>query len=262
MNRALTAFVAGLSLVGIMAVTGLVWPIASGYLWGRPGDTPIPEQTFDRTALNADLATAGFALGDDAHVRIYKREHLLEVWMRSAEGRFVLFRAYEICTYSGGLGPKLAEGDRQAPEGFYRVARKQLNPNSRHHLAFNIGFPNALDQALGRTGSYLMVHGGCSSVGCYAMTDAQIDEIYAIIEAALDRGQQEVDVSIFPFRMTETALQTEAGNQWSPFWRNLKLGADLFDLTGAPPRVAACAGSYVFGGEQLGSECTPITGWV
>jgi murein L,D-transpeptidase YafK len=262
MNRALTAFAAGLCLVGSMAVAGLVWPIASGYLWGRPGDTLISEPKFDRTLLSADLAAAGFRLGDDAHVRIYKREHLLELWMRSGEGRFVLFRAYEICKYSGGLGPKLAEGDRQAPEGFYRVARAQLNPNSRHHLAFNIGFPNAFDRELGRTGSALMVHGGCSSIGCYAMTDAQIDEIYAVLEAALDAGQKEVDVSIFPFRMTETALQAEAGSQWSPFWQNLKQGADLFEMTGAPPRVAACKGSYVFGGDELGSECKPITGWV
>ncbi len=262
MNRALTVFLAGLGLVGIMAIAGLVWPLASGYLFGRPGDTPIPEPHYDRTLLKADLAADGFALGDRAHVRIYKREHLLEVWMQSGEGRYRLFRSYEICKYSGGLGPKLAEGDRQAPEGFYRVARAQLNPNSRHHLSFNIGFPNAFDRELGRTGSALMVHGGCTSVGCYAMTDAQIDEIYAVMEAALEAGQREVDVSIFPFRMTETALQASAGSDWSPFWRNLKQGADLFDATGVPPKVAACKGSYVFGGDDIGEGCTPIAGWV
>jgi murein L,D-transpeptidase YafK len=258
----LTAVVAGLCLVGAMAVTGLVWPIVSGYLSDLRGDREITEPAFDRTRLHADLASAGFSLGDEAFVRIFKREHVLELWMKGDDGRFQLFRAYTICNYSGGLGPKLAEGDRQSPEGFYRVARAQLNPNSRHHLAFNIGFPNALDKDLGRTGSFLMVHGGCTSVGCYAMTDAQIDEIYAVVEAALDRGQREVDVAIFPFRMTETALQANARSEWTPFWQNLKQGFDLFERDGAPPKVAACNGSYVFGGDAVGPGCKPITGWV
>ena len=262
MNRALTAFVVGLCLVGVMAVTGLVWPVVNGYLSGPRGDKEIIEPVFDRSKLHADLASSGFEIGSEAYVRIFKREHLLELWMKGADGRFQLFRSYPICKYSGDLGPKLAEGDRQAPEGFYRVGRAQLNPNSRHHLAFNIGFPNALDRDLGRTGSFLMVHGGCTSIGCYAMTDAQIDEIYAVVEAALDRGQREVDLAIFPFRMTETALQANAGSEWTPFWQNLKQGFDLFEHEGAPPRVAACNGSYVFGGDAVGPGCKPITGWV
>lgn len=248
--------------MGCLAIGGLVWPVVSGYFGSPRGDREITEPKYDRTVLHADLASAGFRMGDEAYVRIFKREHLLELWMKTAGGRYQLFKSYEICKYSGGLGPKLAEGDRQAPEGFYRVARAQLNPNSRHHLAFNIGFPNALDKELGRTGSFLMVHGGCTSIGCYAMTDAQIDEIYAVIEAALDRGQREVDVSIFPFRMTETALQSVAQSEWSPFWRNLKEGFDLFEREGAPPKVAACNGSYVFGGAAVGGECKPISGWV
>jgi len=261
-NRALTAFAAGLFVIGVIAVAGLVWPVVSGSIPTPHGDRQIGELDYDRTQLHADVVNAGFHMGDAAYVRIFKREHLLELWMQGAAGRFELFRSYPICKYSGGLGPKLAEGDRQAPEGFYRVAKAQLNPNSRHHLAFNIGFPNALDQELGRTGSFLMVHGGCTSIGCYAMTDAQIDEIYAVIEAALDNGQREVDVSIFPFRMTETALQATARNAWSPFWHNLKQGFDLFEREGAPPKVAACEGSYVFGGDAVGPGCKPITGWV
>lgn len=260
MNRALAAVVAGLGLSGLVAVGGLVWPVLSGYLAGGGGAT-ISTGQFDRTRLSGALADKGFALGQRAYVRIFKRERLLELWMAEAEGRFRLFRSYEICTYSGGLGPKLAEGDRQAPEGFYRVARGQLNPNSRHHLAFNIGFPNALDRALGCTGSFLMVHGGCSSIGCYAMTDAQIDEIYAVVEAALAGGQKAVDVSIFPFRLSEAALKAEAGNQWLPFWRELKQGFDLFEAGGTPPAVAACAGRYVFGAEAAAPGCTPIAGW-
>jgi murein L,D-transpeptidase YafK len=247
--------------VGVLAATALVWPVLSGYLGRGEPEVADTGPRFDRTALHADLVAAGFSLGDEAYLRIFKREHLLEVWMKASDGRFQLFRSYPICKYSGQLGPKLAEGDRQAPEGFYRVSKQQLNPNSRHHLAFNIGFPNALDQELGRTGSFLMVHGGCTSVGCYAMTDEQIDEIYAVVEAALEGGQGEVDVSIFPFRMTDTALRATAGSEWSPFWQNLKEGFDLFERDGAPPAVAACNGSYVFGNETLGDGCTPITGW-
>jgi murein L,D-transpeptidase YafK len=259
-NRALAAVAAGLCLVGVLSIAGLVWPVLSGY-FGPRGDIEISETAYDRTKLRTDLADAGLSLGDEAFVRIFKREHLLEVWMRGEGERFQLFRSYPICRYSGELGPKVAEGDRQAPEGFYRVSSKQLNPNSRHHLAFNIGFPNALDRELGRTGSFLMVHGGCSSVGCYAMTDAQVDEIYALVEAALDNGQDEVDVAIFPFRMTETALQATALSEWSPFWHNLKQGFDLFEQRRAPPQVAACKGSYVFGDAALADGCTPISGW-
>lgn len=262
MNRRYAAIVTMLTLCGFAAVGALVWPVLSGYLWSQRGGPQISEPAHDRSRLKTDLAESGFALGSAAHVRIYKLEHQLELWMKGADGRYALFRSYDICKYSGQLGPKLAEGDKQAPEGFYRVAKAQLNPNSRHHLAFNIGFPNAFDKAHGRTGSFLMVHGGCTSVGCYAMTDAQIDEIYAVIEAALDAGQREVDVSIFPFRMTETALMASAQNQWSGFWQNLKQGYDLFEHEGAPPRVAVCDGSYVFGGDTLAPGCTPITGWV
>jgi murein L,D-transpeptidase YafK len=266
MNRGITSFALGLGLVGCLAVAGLVWPIANGYVspLTGPGETLITDNQpkFDRTKLFGELGDKGFALGNEAHVRIFKREHALELWLKGAGERFALFKSYPICTYSGGLGPKLAEGDRQAPEGFYRVAYKQLNPNSRHHLAFNLGFPNAFDQELGRTGSYLMVHGGCSSIGCYAVGDEQVDEIYAVVEAALGAGQREVDVSIFPFRLTDTALAAEAGSNWLPFWQNLKQGSDLFEATGTPPKVAACKGEYVFGDTALAPGCTPITGWV
>jgi len=229
----------------------------------RQGDTDIaPERTYDRTELVASLSAAGFSLGDRAHVRIYKREHTLELWMRpSASDAYALFRAYDICTFSGALGPKLQEGDRQSPEGFYRVGLKQLNPNSRHHLSFNLGFPNAFDRQLGRTGSALMVHGGCSSIGCYAITDASVDEVYAVVEAALLRGQDAVDVHVFPFRMTGPALAAEGGSTWAPFWRNLKVGYDLFELELQPPRVGACEGEYRFGKDAEGAECAAIAAW-
>jgi len=220
-----------------------------------------PEGPFDRKPLLADLERAGLKLGNPAFVRIFKREARLELWMRDGD-RFRLFRPYAICKFSGDLGPKLREGDRQAPEGFYKVARRQLNPNSRHHLSFNLGFPNAFDRQHGRTGSALMVHGGCSSVGCYAMTDQKIDEIYAVVEAALDRGQGQFDVHIFPFRLDSAAFLDDAGHAAVPFWRNLAEGYHLFEASGLPPKVGACDGVYLFGKDAEQQGCEPISGWV
>jgi murein L,D-transpeptidase YafK len=261
----LRPFAIGLAIVGVVYVLGIGWPLTQGYpsLLHWLGDRIIADlgQRFDRGKLFADLGAAGFALGDPVHVRILKREKRLEVYLQRAAGRFERFRSYEICTFSGELGPKLKEGDRQAPEGFYRVGKKQLNPNSRHHLAFNLGFPNAHDSQLGRTGSELMVHGGCSSTGCYAITDESVDEVYAMVEAALERGQEAVDVHIFPFALTATALAAEGGNTWLDFWRNLKDGYDLFEAQGVPPKVAACRGKYQFGADAEGDECVAIAAW-
>jgi len=203
------------------------------------------------------LAERGHVLGQPAYIRIFKQQAELEVWLK-ADDRYKLYRSYPICRFSGRLGPKLQEGDRQAPEGFYAVTRKQLHPASRHHLAFNLGFPNAYDRAHGRTGSYLMVHGGCSSIGCYAMTDAAVDDIYRIVEAALDHGAEHVPVHVFPFRMTPQRLAAATGERWTEFWRNLKIGHDLFEKYGEPPEVYACGGLYQF---RPGGNCQPIAGW-
>ena len=254
----------GLLTLGVVAVSGIIVPHWRSFR-GLPGrlweETVRAEGPFDRAPLVRDLAAAGFSLGDRAFVRIFKREHRLELWMKDKD-RFRLFRHYAICTYSGELGPKFREGDKQSPEGFYRVGAKQLNPHSRHHLAFNLGFPNALDRQLGRTGSFLMVHGGCTSVGCYAMTDEKVDEIYAVMEAALGAGQREVDVHIFPFRPTEAALREAENDPAAPFWANLKQGFDLFEASAVPPEIAACGGQYRFGADATGAGCTPIRGWV
>ena len=261
----LKPFGLGILAVGLVWFIGIAWPLTEGYpsLLHWLGDRIIAdrEPRFDRDKLRADLTGAGFALGDAAHIRIFKQEKRLEVWLRKAGGHYALFRGYDICKFSGGLGPKLREGDRQSPEGFYRVARSQLNPNSRHHLSFNLGFPNAYDRQLGRTGSALMVHGGCTSIGCYAITDEKVDEVYAMVEAALGNGQDAVDVHAFPFRMTEQALAAEAQNHWLPYWRNLKEGFDLFERDGAPPRVATCRGEYRFGADAGGPGCVAIAAW-
>ena len=261
----LLALAAGLAAIAGLWLIGIVWPLTEGYpsLLHWLGDRIIAEREpkFDRDRLRADLVEAGYAMGDPVHIRIFKRERRLELWMQHAAGRFGHFRSYDICNFSGDLGPKLREGDRQAPEGFYRVGKSQLNPNSRHHLAFNLGFPNVFDRQLGRTGSALMVHGGCSSVGCYAITDGAVDEVYAVVEAALDNGQEAVDVHAFPFALTETALAEQSGHAWQTFWRNLKQGYDLFETAGLPPKVAACGGVYRFGEDAEGPDCVAIAAW-
>lgn len=247
-------------LIVVMVIVAMVGVAVLG-LATKKGSAPVQEPQFDRAQLVADLAAAGHALGDAVHIRILKRERRLEVWLSHAGARYGLFRAYDICAMSGALGPKLAEGDRQAPEGFYRVGLKQLNPASRHHLSFNLGFPNAFDRSLGRTGSALMVHGGCSSVGCYAITDAGVDQVYAMVEAALLAGQPFVDVHAFPFRLEASALANLSDHPAAGFWNSLKSGYDLFETEGRPPAVATCGGQYRFAADAEGPECTAIAAW-
>ncbi len=176
-------------------------------------------------------------------MRIVKSELMLELWMKRGE-RFVHFASYPICYWSGRLGPKLKIGDHQAPEGFYTVSRAQLNPNSRWHRSFNLGFPNLYDRAHGRTGAYLMVHGGCSSIGCYAMTNGVIDELWDLLTAALDGGQARFAVQVFPFRLTKARLRAYADHRWAAFWRELQPGYALFERTHIPPEISLCEGKY------------------
>jgi murein L,D-transpeptidase YafK len=206
---------------------------------------PLPG-TPDLKSLDKRLSTQSLAAGAPVLVRIFKREFQLELWMMR-EGRYELFSSYPICRWSGQLGPKLFKGDKQAPEGFYEVSANQMNPHSRWHRSFNVGFPNAFDQAHGRTGSALMVHGGCSSAGCYAMTNGVIDEIWQLTLAALSKGQQKrFQVQVFPFRMTENNLANHSNSPYIEFWRQLKQGSDLFEHSHLPPRVSVCGGNYHF----------------
>jgi murein L,D-transpeptidase YafK len=179
-------------------------------------------------------------------IRIYKEESTLEVWKQTRKGKFELLSSYPICRFSGTLGPKVAQGDHQAPEAFYDITPSQMNPNSSQYLAFNTGFPNAYDRSLGRTGSFLMVHGGCRSVGCYAMTDSAMDEIYALVDEAFQGGQEKVQLQAFPFRMTAQKLASHASDPNMPFWNMLKTGSDAFLATEQPPKVAVCDRRYVF----------------
>lgn len=198
-----------------------------------------------KARLRPELKAQGFKIGQPVFVRIFKAEKMLEVWLNNGS-QFEFFKYYPICTYSGQLGPKLKEGDRQAPEGFYHVKKTSLNPASSYHLSFNLGYPNKYDRSHKRTGSYLMVHGNCLSVGCYAMTDPQIEEIYALVEAALNNGQRSIQVQALPFALTEENLERNANSQWFDFWSNLKLGYDYFNQHKMPPKVTTRNKKYVF----------------
>jgi len=198
-----------------------------------------------KRVLDRVLSDRKLNWGAPIYVRIFKTEKRLEVWLKQGR-RFRLFKCYPICTYGAkGIGPKTRQGDGRAPEGFYQVWPAQMNPYSRFHLAFNLGYPNAYDRGCGRSGSALMVHGGCASIGCFAMTDQAMEEIYALAHAALRYGQPYFRVHIFPFEMTIPNMNRHRHSKWFNFWCDLKEGYDRFDgRMGLPPDVEVKNGRY------------------
>jgi murein L,D-transpeptidase YafK len=206
----------------------------------------------------AEIASKNMVKETPILVRIFKEEAELEVWKQTREGRYELLKTYPICRWSGELGPKVREGDRQAPEGFYDITPGQMNPNSNYYLAFNTGFPNAFDRSLGRTGSELMVHGDCSSRGCYAMTDEQIGEIYALARESFFGGQRSFQLQAYPFRMTALNMARHRNNPNMPFWKMLKVGYDHFAVTHLQPKVDVCEKHYVFDAQTPSGSSTPI----
>ena len=191
------------------------------------------------------LGKRGMDAQSPIFIRVFKEESELELWKLRDDGRFYHLKTYPICNWSGELGPKVHQGDRQAPEGFYTVAREQMNPDSNYHLAMNLGFPNAFDKSQRRTGQFLMIHGKCKSAGCYAMTDALIEEIYAIARESFLGGNDSFQVHAFPFRMTRENMTRNVSHEAYPFWKTLKEGYDYFELTHQLPTVAVCERRYV-----------------
>ncbi|MGU3495984.1 hypothetical protein ACLBXM_18230 [Xanthobacteraceae bacterium A53D] len=182
-------------------------------------------------------------------VRVFKEEAELEVWKTRTDGSYALLKTYPICRWSGELGPKIKIGDRQAPEGFYNITPGLMNPNSSYYLSINMGFPNAFDKSYGRTGEFLMIHGDCSSAGCYAMTDEQIAEIYTLARESFSGGQRTFQIQAMPFRMTAENMARHRNSPHMPFWRNLKQGYDQFEVTRQEPKVDVCGQRYVFGAQ-------------
>jgi murein L,D-transpeptidase YafK len=200
---------------------------------------PLPASTL--TALAQKVIPASAPI----YIRVFKEESELEVWKARADGRYIAIKTFPICKWSGTLGPKTAVGDQMAPEGFYGFGADGLKPDSKYHLALNIGYPNALDRALGRSGNFIMVHGQCVSVGCFAMTNDLIEEIYTLARVALEGGSDRVPVHVFPFRMTAANMKRHAGHEARPSWSPLKEAFDDFARTQEPPRVGICEKRYV-----------------
>jgi murein L,D-transpeptidase YafK len=196
-------------------------------------------------------------------IRTFKKEAELEIWKQRKDGRYVLLSAFPICRWSGQLGPKIRDGDRQVPEGFYAITPGQMMPNSAYYLSFNIGFPNAFDRAWGHTGDSIMVHGVCSSAGCFSMTDKQIEQIYAIVREAFAGGQRAIQLQSLPFRMTAENLAKFRLDPNIAFWRELKHGSDHFEITKREPPVGVCDRHYAFATSKSGrfdalASCPPL----
>lgn len=234
MDDRLKRAVVALALLGLAGCNGTIEDIA-----------PKPEAKIPDDLLQK-MSAEGMTPASPIMVRIFKEESAFEVWKQKPDGRYGKVASYKICKWSGQLGPKYIEGDRQAPEGFYAITRAQMNPKSHYFRSFNIGFPNAYDRAHHRTGLNLMVHGACSSAGCYSMTDQEVGQIFAFAKAAFEGGQTSFQVEAFPFRMTAANMARYRSDPNYPFWQMLKQGYDQFEITRVPPKVDVCDGRYVF----------------
>lgn len=215
--------------------------------------------------LSAKMQMEGMDPQSPIFIRLYKETSEFEIWKQKRNGDYALLKTYPICKWSGALGPKKVEGDRQAPEGIYIVTPAQMNPASHYYLSFNIGYPNAYDRSLGRTGSNLMVHGACSSSGCYSMSDEDAGEIFALARDSFRGGQTAFQIQALPFRMTAANLARHRDDANMSFWRTLKVASDEFDLTLRPPKVDVCDRQYVFNADSNGvtfdpdAKCPPYT---
>ncbi len=246
--RACIAVISLLMLVGCQGVLDL----------DARENAPVPDK------LIAKMKAKGISPSAPIMVRVFKDEDVLEVWKQTGKGSYALLESFEICKWSGKFGPKFKEGDRQAPEGFYDINPWQMNPRSSYHLSFNIGFPNAYDRAHDRTGTHLMVHGACSSAGCYSMTDENVQVIYALARDAFAGGQERFQFQAYPFRMTPENMAEHRDHEHFEFWQMLKRGYDHFELTKAPPKVDVCEKRYVFNTEgktayRASEECPAMT---
>ena len=221
----------------------------SASVWAdQPPTSRRSERAIKRTTplLEAELAQKSLKLGAPVFLRIVKspeprsgklKDGYLEVYLQDDTGKYALFKSLPVCSASGLQGPKTKTGDYQSPEGFYFINAGRFNPKSSYHLSLNMGYPNAYDRAHGYTGNYLMIHGKCESIGCYAMTNKGINEIYTLANAAISNGQSVIRVHSFPFRMSAENIEATKHSPHHAFWKNLKQGWDWFETHQTPPDV-------------------------
>jgi murein L,D-transpeptidase YafK len=243
----------------LITLAVLAGALALGGCFGEDGyDLPTRAMKELSPQMLALLQTKNMPKDSPILVRLFKEESELEVWKQDTSGRYALLKVYPICRWSGDLGPKVKEGDRQAPEGFYPITPGLMNPNSNYYLAINTGFPNAYDRANNRHGAFLMIHGDCSSRGCYAMTDEEIGEIYALAREAFLGGQKEFQIQAYPFHMTPANLARHRNNPNLPFWQMIKEGNDHFEVSHLEPKVDVCDRHYVFDAVPPGNSTKPL----
>jgi murein L,D-transpeptidase YafK len=223
----------------ILIISTLLLTGCASTLDSRRGHAPQP------TSLISASESVGSTATSPVLLRIFKESKELELWRRTSNGRYALVKTYNICAYSGSLGPKLRQGDGQAPEGFYSIGPAQLNYESIRFVSLNTGFPNAFDRANGRSGSALMIHGGCDSAGCYAIEDQPAQEVFTAVRDSLKAGQKSVQLQIYPFRMSSWSLNSYRQNKNISFWQQLKIGYDKFESTHQPLDVTVENKHYV-----------------
>jgi len=256
--RALTSCALSLRLLMTSAVLGAAALALAGCYGDEGYQLPTRAMKELSPEMLALLQQKNMPKDSPILVRVFKEESELEVWKQDTTGQYQLLKVYPICRWSGELGPKKTEGDRQAPEGFYAITPGLMNPNSNYYLAINIGFPNAYDKANGYSGAFLMIHGDCSSRGCYAMTDEQIGEIYSLARDSFLGGQKQFQIQAYPFRMTPANLAKHRNNPNMPFWTMLKEGNDHFEVTHLEPKVDVCDRHYVFDAQPPENSNKPL----
>ena len=177
------------------------------------------------------------------HLRAYKDEEVVELWGKNAsDTAYRKLRDYGFCAFSGSLGPKRQQGDRQIPEGFYHIDR--FNPASRYHLSLGLNYPNPSDRILGVQGDLggnIFIHGDCVTIGCIPITDPLIRELYIACVEAKDNGQERIPVHIFPARLNQDVHRMLIEMKQDPpkrLWKDLLRADSLFRKTGLPSRVS------------------------
>jgi len=187
--------------------------------------------------------------------RIFKQEQVVEVWAGDRNKPMRQVTRYGICSASGGLGPKRRSGDMQVPEGYYHV--DLFNPHSSFYLSLRVGYPNASDRILGKRGSLggdIMIHGNCVSIGCIALSDERMQEVWVMADA-VRKAKRKVHVHIFPARDLAGLIAQTVDEERRSFWENLLVGKELFDQEGRLPSWSVGAdGRYRFGGASTGGS--------
>ncbi|MEE2644766.1 MAG: L,D-transpeptidase family protein [Myxococcota bacterium] len=194
-------------------------------------------------------------------LRAYKAEGELELWGSPRKGaQMVPVLTWKLCALSGTLGPKRREGDGQVPEGIYEIGH--LNPRSKYHLSMRVSYPNRSDRILGHPrepGSAIMIHGGCASVGCLAMGDERIEELWTLVETfRRAHRRRKIHLYIFPARAWERLLGYAPLKKYHALWHMLSTADTIFQKEGRPPRFRVnAAGDYLLPRREQLSPPTP-----